>query len=263
MEVNYLRRYLKEAPISQALWRSLECKSYARFRFKQPLLDIGTGDGTFASIFFTRQVAAGIDRDQKQLNLAARKRKYHSLKLAEANALPFKDNSFNTVLSNCVIEHVADQQATFDEIRRVMRPGARFYFTVPSIYREEYSPFPWLRTIGLNKVCDSLNRLLRRVWLEEHFYPPADWSKILKRSRLRLVSHSYYCSRSAYTIYGLFLPSAFFSWLSKRLINHWLPLRWLRHLTTPIWERLLWPFYSETEPKQGAGLLLVAEKVAK
>jgi len=169
MEANYLRRYLKQAPISQALWRSLECRSYARLPIKHPLLDIGTGDGTFASIFYKQKVAAGIDRDQRQLELASGKDMYRSLKLAEANALPFKDDSFNTVLSNCVIEHVADQKATFDEIRRVMKIGGRFYFTVPSIFREEYSPFPWLRAIGLHRLCDGINRLYRHVWQEEHF----------------------------------------------------------------------------------------------
>jgi len=42
-----------------------------------------------------------------------------------------------------------------------------------------------------------------------------------------------------------------------------LPFRWLRHLTTPFWEKVLWPFYSEETPRQGAGLLLVAEKAGK
>ncbi len=260
MERNYFRAYLKEAPISQALWRGLECRHYKALPLHRPLLDIGTGDGTFAAIFFEGKVDAGIDRDPRQLSLARRKNIYKDLRQAQANDLPFKDNTFRTVLSNCVIEHVADQQTTFDEIRRVMKKGGRFYFTVPSIYRERYSPFPWLRQLGLDFICDAINRLLRRVWLERHFYTPAHWQRILKKSQLKLVSHRYYCSKPAYAIYGLFLPTAFLSYLSKKLINSWLPLRFVRRITAPIWDILLSRFYLQDCGKEGAGLLLVSEK---
>ncbi len=260
MKTNYFRKYLREAPISQALWRSIECRCYSQLPLRRPLLDIGTGDGTFASLFFKGRVDAGIDHDIHQLRLARKKRAYKTLRLAQANGLPFKNNSFKTVLSNCVIEHVADQQATFDEIRRVLKPGGRLYFTVPSAFREVYSPFPWLRYLGLGFIGRLANRILRRVWMEDHFYTPSRWQRILRRSRLKLVSHSYYCSRAAYTVYGLFLPTAFLSYLCKKLFNRWLPLKFIRRFTTPGWDFLLRRFYLQDCPRKGAGLLLVAEK---
>jgi ubiquinone/menaquinone biosynthesis C-methylase UbiE len=42
-------------------------------------------------------------------------------------ALPYPDDSFDAVLSCGVLEHVHDADASLEELRRVMRPGATFY----------------------------------------------------------------------------------------------------------------------------------------
>jgi SAM-dependent methyltransferase len=41
--------------------------------------------------------------------------------------LPFADDSFSTVLSCGVLEHVVDPDRSLDEIRRVLSPGGRLY----------------------------------------------------------------------------------------------------------------------------------------
>ena len=43
--------------------------------------------------------------------------------------LPFADDSFDTVLSCGVLEHVADPDASLDEIHRVLRPRGVFFVT--------------------------------------------------------------------------------------------------------------------------------------
>jgi ubiquinone/menaquinone biosynthesis C-methylase UbiE len=47
---------------------------------------------------------------------------------AGAEALPFPDGSFDTVVSTLVLCTVPDQESALDEIRRVLRPGGRLLF---------------------------------------------------------------------------------------------------------------------------------------
>lgn len=42
-------------------------------------------------------------------------------------ALPYPDNAFDAVLSCGVLEHVHDPDGSLEELKRIMRPGARFY----------------------------------------------------------------------------------------------------------------------------------------
>jgi len=48
---------------------------------------------------------------------------------SEPVALPFDDDSFDTVLSCGVLEHVQDPDGSLEEIYRLLRPGGTFYVT--------------------------------------------------------------------------------------------------------------------------------------
>lgn len=49
----------------------------------------------------------------------------------DVERLTFNDSSFDVVTSTGVFEHVADDACGFREVRRVLRPGGIFVFTVP------------------------------------------------------------------------------------------------------------------------------------
>ena len=46
-------------------------------------------------------------------------------KVADAESLPYQDNSFDLVLGHAVIHHLPNLEAAFAEFRRVLRPGGR------------------------------------------------------------------------------------------------------------------------------------------
>jgi len=45
----------------------------------------------------------------------------------DAQAIPFEDERFDGVIANHMLYHVPDRAKAFSEIRRVLRPGGRFY----------------------------------------------------------------------------------------------------------------------------------------
>lgn len=45
----------------------------------------------------------------------------------DAQALPFAGGSFDAVIANHMLYHVPDRQKTYAEVRRVLKPGGRFY----------------------------------------------------------------------------------------------------------------------------------------
>ena len=54
------------------------------------------------------------------------------LAVAAAEGLPYPDNSFDTVLSHEVLEHVADDRRALAEMVRVLRPGGRLALFCPN-----------------------------------------------------------------------------------------------------------------------------------
>ena len=55
---------------------------------------------------------------------------------ADAQALPFPDDTFDVVITSEVLEHIQDDVAAIGEMVRVLRPGGRFAATVPAQFPE-------------------------------------------------------------------------------------------------------------------------------
>lgn len=90
------------------------------------VLDIGTGNGEISSFIGKKNNVTSVDIvDTRQAN------KDFSFSLC-TEALPFKNNSFDVVISNHVIEHVQDQQLHISEIKRVLKKDGLLYFATPN-----------------------------------------------------------------------------------------------------------------------------------
>lgn len=83
--------------------------------------------------------------------------------------IPFKNNTFDFVITEDVFEHILDYEKAFREIKRVLKPGGRHIFTVPlhekqkTLNREKYSPvyhIDPLRTKGAFVITDFGNDLI-------------------------------------------------------------------------------------------------------
>ena len=63
---------------------------------------------------------------EAQRNLHDRQRHFE-FAVIDAQAIPFEDESFDAVIANHMLYHVPDRTKALSEIRRVLRPGGRFY----------------------------------------------------------------------------------------------------------------------------------------
>jgi ubiquinone/menaquinone biosynthesis C-methylase UbiE len=83
-----------------------------------------------AAIINAARQVTGIDLDE-----AALKRHKHITRklVGDLHHLPLKENSFDLVTANVVLEHIADPSLLLAEIRRVLRPGGLFLFHTPNL----------------------------------------------------------------------------------------------------------------------------------
>lgn len=89
------------------------------------ILDLGCGDGQLTvRIAATGANVVGLDASA-QMAAAARAR---GIEVTESSAeqMPFSSQSFDAVFSNAALHWVRDQDAMIREVRRVLKPGARF-----------------------------------------------------------------------------------------------------------------------------------------
>jgi SAM-dependent methyltransferase len=108
------------------------------------VLDAGCGSGgTALSLAEEAAFAVGLDLDARFAGSGTRLRAERGIGNAgfvqgNAQALPFRDGSFDLVFSHSVIEHVSSAEAYLLECRRVLKPGGRLYL----------STAPWLSLAG-------------------------------------------------------------------------------------------------------------------
>jgi len=256
-----------------ALWRAVELRILATEAFPRPILDLGCGDGLIADILFGGEatVETGFDPWWVQLQKGSRSGAYINVQQASGNAMPYPDNSFATVLSNSVLEHIPDLDPVLREAQRVLRPGGRFITTVPSdAFRRLLAGYQERIAVGDIEGAEAYATRVDRKF-EHYRYPaPKAWEEMLAKAGLRLLYTRYYIPANAaalwdrsnvhYGIYDNSLP--FYRWIAsprlQKLGYQSLVKSWIIKTLSQKWRAA----YDLDVPEGGvgAGLLVVGEK---
>jgi SAM-dependent methyltransferase len=114
---------------------AMDARQTIRLLAPQPgerILDAGCGTGrNLSPLLAAGSRPVGLDFSLGMLRVA--RRKFPAAPLVRANlqhAFPFAAASFDAVLCALIGEHLDDLPAVFREIRRTLRPGGRFTFSV-------------------------------------------------------------------------------------------------------------------------------------
>jgi SAM-dependent methyltransferase len=97
----------------------------------QQILDVACGTGYVAGLAMARgAIARGADFSEPMLAQATRLHPSIEFDHADAEALPYPDNSFDAVVVNFGVHHFPFPERALAEIRRVLRPSGKTAFSV-------------------------------------------------------------------------------------------------------------------------------------
>lgn len=117
-----------------AIIRSQEAMLFQKHQkyIKNKALDFGCGDGFFANLVFGKNIIdVGLDLfDNKRIEEAKKENIYKRITLYDGKTIPYQKNSFDTIISNCVLEHIPNLKFSLKEIYRILKPGGYFLTTV-------------------------------------------------------------------------------------------------------------------------------------
>jgi len=249
---DYLSANLREVPAFRALLRGIEARLFAELGpWEPPVLDVGCGDGHFVSVAFDASLFIGFDLQQAIVKEAASRHVYQHVMVASATAMPFADASFSTVISNCVIEHIPDLDSALAEIHRVLRPGGRLAFTVPSHYFAEFLlGSTLLRRLGALHLAVGYGRWFNRHSRHYHTYAPEVWERRLMLHGFEIVHWRYYMSAAGHRAFDLAHYLSVPALITRKLTGRW--VLWYDPVTSALLQRWLRPYYAETFPEKGA-----------
>ena len=120
---------------------------FGGFRGKR-LIEVGCGIGTDLTRFARGgAVVTGVDLAQRSIELARANLMLHGvdgqtdLRVANGEALPFADDSFDVVYGHGVLQYTADARRMVEECRRVLRQSGTAIFMV-------YNRVSWLNALS-------------------------------------------------------------------------------------------------------------------
>ena len=260
---DYFKEYLIIAPFSLAVVRAIECRILNKLEFKHPVLDVGTGDGIFASILFKdRKIEQGIDILLKEIECAKKRKVYNNLKLASALNIPFENDSFSTVFSNCVLEHIPEIDKALQEFSRVLKKEGYIIFTVPSdIYRKQLFFSTLFRKMGLKKLSIWYGNKINSFCVHYNLFSPEEWSDRLRKAGFEVEKTIRYLSPEATRMHDLMMIFAILPMIFKKVFGRMILFPSIRkYIDLPI-IRLLFNKYYISDNQPGSSLIIVAKKI--
>ncbi len=273
--VQLLDAYWFAPPV--ALWRAIELRAVGELEYERPLLDLGCGDGLIGQIAFGTgpQVEVGLDPWLEQLRQAAAVGIYRHIDQGIGHALPYADGSFSTVFSNSVLEHIPEVAPVLHEVSRVLRPGGRFVFTVPSdAFPEMLDGYALRMAAGDPRRAAAYVSATDERLEHHHYHTPQEWAALLSDAGMALQRANYYMPSDVERFWdrvdrrwaGSGHPRRLRGWVWRALVSPRLrPLghqQVLRRLVVAYLRRRWRPYYdTEVDPgAKGGGLLVVAQR---
>lgn len=217
------------------------------------VLDIGTGLGGKLPFYIESgaQIVFGVDINEKAIGAAQKLVRLRnlsasvSLAAADAATLPFRDSTFDIIVSINTFEHIIKIEQALKECYRVLKPTGIALLFLPPYYSpwgphlELWIHFPWPHLFfseeTLMKVAarEDYKFKIRQRFLEVN-QPSWTWSvsKIPDLNRVTIAQFRHMISRSGFVLKQIMLLPVGYEFLRSRRILRYSLLPLLRIMTS-------------------------------
>lgn len=248
--IDFLRTYLRERPLFLSVLRAKEAALYQQFLpLKHPVLDVGCGDGFFASVTFgSKKIDIGLDMESSRIIEA--NGVYKKTVTFDGYTMPFRNKQFRTIVINSVLEHVDDLPRVLSEARRVLMADGLCIVTVMAAPWEEY-------LLGAKIFGDWYRRWMKKKQVHANLLTHVEWRRAFTRAGFRVQSATPYLSPRAAMwldiLHYLSVPSL----ISYTINGQWV---WWQRFTRLYPLQFLADYMDESVPLEDAGALFFVLK---
>jgi SAM-dependent methyltransferase len=254
-------RYFPYTPAALCVKECARLSALRRHKCNTPILDVGCGDGLFASIAFKDAEVWGIDIDAKEGRWAAASQAYSQVVLADVTNARLPDAFFATCVANCSLEHVPRVDMALKNIHRSLRPGGRAYLFVPTKdWARHLLTYRALRRLVSEDVAELFRSTLDAFFYHHHLHDRDHWYGMVEASGLRPISiEPTLSSATTVTFEALMLPSLA-GFINKHLTTRWTNFPRLRLAASGAVYALIQQMMKVNSQAPTAEYLIIAER---
>ena len=183
---------------------------------KRKILDFGCSEGFFAKLVFgKKRIAVGLDLfSNKRIEEAAKEKIYKKITLYDGDTIPYPDNSFDTIISNCVLEHIPNIGFSLKEIYRVLKPDGYF---LTSVMADQ-----WENNLFGSKIFGKVYlNYMRKTQVHHNLFSKEKWQTYLEKTGFKIQSIDGYLYKKSASYLDLFHYLSIGSLISYKLFNKW------------------------------------------
>lgn len=257
---DFLWLHVRDLPYFRSVLRAVEAQFYQDINLPAPTLDVGCGEGHFASLVFDRKIDVGLDPSYTSLHEAGTRQSYRLLTEADGGKMPYPDKYFASAFSNSVLEHIPHVEEVLSETARVLKPGALFAFCVPNHQFNEYlSVAVVLDKLRLSALAKLYRSFFSYIARHRHLDSPEIWTRRLKQAGFEVEKWWHYFPPNSLAVleWGHYfgLPS----FIIHKLTGMWILVRAQWNLILTL--RFLRPYANATPSDDGVCTFYLARRI--
>jgi SAM-dependent methyltransferase len=216
------QRYFPYTPAALCVKECARLSALRRHACPPPILDVGCGDGLFASVAFEGAEIWGIDIDAREGRWAAASRAYAQVVLADVTSAKLPEAFFETCIANCSLEHVPRIDLAMQNIFRSLKPGGRVFMFVPNkVWAEHLLSYRFLAAIGATGLAASLQTGIDNFFRHEHLYDADGWRRVLVEAGFVVEAVEPVLSSATTVAFEALLLPSLAGKLNKTLTTRW------------------------------------------